>query len=210
MSNAAICPSCHAPLGPQNIGSTAPIICGKCGTKIAPPQQSPFGNLAPPQPTNPYAPPGANPFGDGPVPGYFPAPYDSAAVRRYARSRVQGPAILLMVTGLLLIVSAIGSAFLGGAIYLEDPDDGEGLAVAVLFVVIAAICLVSAAVLVFAGNRMRQLRSYGLAMTATIITLVVGFLVCVPAALAGIWPLVVLLDYQVKQGFALPPTPDEA
>jgi len=172
------------------------------------PPQNPFREFAPQQ-ANPYAPPAANPFSDRPMPGYFPMAYDPAAIRRFAKAKVQGPAILLMVTGFLLVLSAVGSVFLAGAIYMEDPSESETLVVGIIFGVMAVICIVAAAVMIYAANRMRKLQSYGLAMTATVLTLVVGFLICIPAALAGIWPLVVLLDSQVKLGFSLPPTPDE-
>jgi hypothetical protein len=51
---------------------------------------------------------------------------------------------------------------------------------------------------------MLKLRSYALAMTAVVFTFVIGFLACLPLMLVGIWPLVVLLDAEVKACFDRP------
>jgi hypothetical protein len=50
---------------------------------------------------------------------------------------------------------------------------------------------------------MRQLRSWGLALTATVLTFVIGGLVCIVLMLLGIWPLIVLVDSKVKRAFEL-------
>lgn len=206
MSNApSTCPNCHAPLTPNSLQPGKPTICGRCGATVPPPV-SPFAGVGP-YPANPYAPPAGNPFADSPAVGYFPPAYDPATIRNMARAKVNGPAILLIVVGALMVLLALTLIGLGVMMFLETGDE-EAVIVGVVLGVCALLCLGSSGVLIIAGLRMRQLRSYGLAMTATVLTMGVGLMTCVPMALAGVWPLVVLLDAQVKQAFYLPPEGD--
>ena len=56
------------------------------------------------------------------------------------------------------------------------------------------------------GYRMRQLRSWGLALTATILVFVaggMGGLIGLLLMLLGIWPMIVLVDNKIKRAFQL-------
>lgn len=212
MSYAPTCPRCQAPFGYQGNTPGTPVICGKCGASFPPGALSGAANSPPP--FNPYAPPtSGNPFADAPLPGYLPSGYvppvyDPASIRRIARGKVQGPAILLIVSGVLAILGSLGLVGLAIAMAMED-SDAEAQIIAAVLIICAVLSIGCSGIIVFAGVRMRQLRSYALAMTATVLLMLVGFMICLPAILAGIWPLVVLLDAQVKLAFKLPPTEDE-
>jgi hypothetical protein len=209
MSYAPTCPRCNSPLSSNIKAPGSPAFCGRCGASN-PLQPSPFaaGNASLP-PANPYAAPGmANPFADQFAPNYHQPSYDPGSIRQIAKAKVQGPAILLMVSGGALVLAAIGFVVVGIGSMLQE-NDQEAIVVGVLLSGMSVICLAASVVLAIAGYRMRALRSYGLALTATILTIGVGFMICIPAALVGIWPLIVLLDSQVKQGFTIPPQAGE-
>ncbi|MBC7855850.1 MAG: hypothetical protein IAF94_20675 [Pirellulaceae bacterium] len=67
-------------------------------------------------------------------------------------------------------------------------------------------CVAVGAFTFWAAMRMKALRSYSLAMSAVVVTFLVGFLACLPAMILGIWPLIVLLDGEVKACFDRPDT----
>jgi hypothetical protein len=66
------------------------------------------------------------------------------------------------------------------------------------------LCIASGGFIFWAALRMLKLRSYSLAITAVVFTFVIGFLACLPVMLVGIWPLIVLLDAEVKACFDRP------
>jgi hypothetical protein len=134
--------------------------------------------------------------------------------RSQALSKVAGPAITLMIYGVLTFLAGlacvIGVAV--GALELSNPpkpqnafnqnrdDDVAMVVVCSLGAVAGFVC----GILIFLGGyRMRQLRGWGLALTATILTFVVGGMVCLLLMLVGIWPLIVLVDSNVKRAFEL-------
>jgi hypothetical protein len=129
--------------------------------------------------------------------------------REYARSRVQGPGILLQIYGVLLILGSCVSVLPIFAVLMDlnaakKPTPGEredAIATVVIFAIIAGVCLVAGPVILWGGTRMKQLRSYGLAMAATVLTFVIGALTCIPLVAVGIWPVIVLGDSRVKQEF---------
>jgi len=73
---------------------------------------------------------------------------------------------------------------------------------------VVGLALVIGLIIIVAGHRMRKLQSYPLAMTATAL-LFVAAIGCAPLALLGIWPLIVLLDADVKWAFSKSQLPDE-
>jgi hypothetical protein len=129
------------------------------------------------------------------------------------RSKVAPPAIFLMVYSVLLILCGLGAAALAGfgawrissAPKQFPQSDKED---AVMMVVIGGMCAVVAflagPIILWGAIRMNALRSYGLAMTATILSSAVGIFVCIALTLVGIWPLVVLLDPDVREAFNRP------
>ena len=169
---------------------------------------------------NPYeAPPGdysTGGMGGGP---------SSAAMK----AKVAPPAIGLMVTGVLNIISSVwglvsSALFMLGAnpmaagqneqfeeMVRQGGDQAEfaQMMMQVMQVVqgpvglIAnVITLIIGAVIIFGALKMKNLRSYGLALTATILAMIPCLSNCCIIGLPiGIWALVILLNDQVKQSF---------
>lgn len=121
-----------------------------------------------------------------------------------ASDRVKGPAILLQVTGILLAVAAVALGAFSVFVVASAPGGGGGDDAAVAIVLFGGSAAASLAVGGFtwwAGWRVGQMRSHVAGVVASIGLLVFGFLFCLPVAFVGIWPLVVLMDSNVKEAF---------
>jgi hypothetical protein len=112
-----------------------------------------------------------------------------------ALQRVAAPATGLMVAGIL---SAVADTFVAVVGLLDRKLFGLGQAeglVGVVGVLLSGIVIVGAV-------RMKALKSYGWAMTASLLALITICYPCGVFSLAmGIWSLVVLLDPNVKAVF---------
>jgi hypothetical protein len=150
----------------------------------------------------------SNPFGDnvnpyqtpgGPAMGYGGPP---------PLSKVQGPAIGLMVTGgigILLCILGIalnvlniglGAAQGGGEQQLPIMASGG------LGIVQALVGLAISGVALYGGMQMKSLQSYGLAFTSAILVMIPCISPCCLIGLPiGIWAIVVLNDPIVKASF---------
>lgn len=144
--------------------------------------------------------------------GVPPASASAAGGRRdIALEKVNGPSIGLMVVaivGFLTILATVLLSFLDIAITssgIGQSGDAEGVlqlmsgTVGIIRSVIGILCCI----VVFSGAlQMRKLRSYGLAMVASIIALVPCFSPCCLIGIPiGIWALVVLNKPEVKPYF---------
>jgi hypothetical protein len=146
-----------------------------------------------------------------------PNPYASPSSSSYlpphvmaqARGKVMPPAIALLVVGTVgLLVSLFNLVFAVVAKPVIDPNapafvqemqkaQTGPLAIGgqSLFAVVNVMILVGTV-------QMLRMRSWGLAMTATILAMVnIGTCCCVVGLPFGIWSLVVLLDANVKASF---------
>ena len=160
-----------------------------------PPYPPPYQPQFPSQ--NPYQAP--NPWGDNFYsPGYVPV-----ADRGRALSKVFGPAILMQIYGAVIVISGITLAISIPFIVADAPRNDQ-IAIIVLVGVGVFFCVALGAFTFWGGMRMKALRSYTLVMTAVVITFLIGFLTCLPAMVLGIWPLIVLLDGEVKACFDRP------
>lgn len=225
MSMAQACPKCGNFVYPQGNVPPGNLRCDRCGTLVpaaggsfaagsqpqpppgysAPyiPQFPPAHPPAYPQPyVNPYQTP--NVFADGGYPGYPPG-YMWQPDRARALAKVQGPGILLQVYGVLLCLSAIGMVALIPVALQSDNEDDRTI-LPVVFAVAALIALVSGGFTIWCGIWLKTLRNYVLVVTCVILTSIVGFLICIPAVLVGIWPLIALNDAEVKACFDKLPT----
>jgi predicted Zn finger-like uncharacterized protein len=126
-----------------------------------------------------------------------------------AASMVAGPAISMMVAAGLSILISILDVFgrlLGLGIYAAGQDrSGEAAGVAGnLAVGISGDILgIALAVLILVGAlKMKSLSSYGLAMTACIVSMVPCHACCCLGLPFGIWGLVVLNKPEVKDAFS--------
>lgn len=143
--------------------------------------------------------PGTVPLSPAPVP-------DAARL-------VSGPATGLLVVGILLAVGSVLSLLsnllgLGGSArgaqnlppqfqqIVEMSSGGVGVIVNLFGLAISGL-------IIFASTKMRKLESYGLVMTATIISMLPCFFPCCCVGLPiGIWILVVLCKPGVKSSFS--------
>ncbi len=135
--------------------------------------------------------------------------------------KVQPPAIALLVvaalTVLLFVVSLVSNDL---ALKMMEsanmPDDQMQQfrdvmeQSSMLGNVVGGILNVGGAALIaFGAWRMKELRSYGLAVTASILAMIPCFTscCCLLGLPVGIWALIVLLDKDVKAAFNAPTTP---
>lgn len=127
-----------------------------------------------------------------------------------ARARLQGPAIGLLVTGILGILAQLISLIVRlfsaglGAVAAANGEDGgiAMIASGVLGIVFGIIALLMGGLVIFGSMKMKNAQSYGLCMA----TAIIAALPCVsPCCLLGlpigIWAIVVLVDPQVKAAF---------
>jgi hypothetical protein len=160
-------------------------------------------------------------------------PYTEAATYAYeqARTRVNLPGILLMLVGMINLLLSLYLVLNGVSIWANPraeadiqkaldnalqqnpnafggaPPTAEQLKTLILGVCLGGggTALLLAPVLIFAGLQMRQLRSYSVALMASILS-AVPCLSCSGCFLfgqvAGIWALVVLIDPTVRMAFS--------
>lgn len=147
-----------------------------------------------------------------------------------ASDSVKGPAICLMVLGGVNILTAISYLLLAlpflGASKLVDSDpnfqkqfdaqmkaqgqqmDKDTLQTVMKgyaggFVTWGGLGLISSIVIIIGAVKMKSLRSYGLAMTSTVLAMIPCTSPCCVLGLAfGIWSLVVLMKADVKSAFS--------
>ena len=212
----SFCPICGAGLPANQAGQTV-LRCPKCGDV-----SEPKAGFAQPSPANyppapllpspgyppPYVPPlpSSNPY-QSPNPWSENFPYQGYAIpdRGRALAKVKGPAILMLVYSGLLSLCGIA---LGGMMpfILEDMSREEGSVMMAVLGVGTFLCLAAGVFNFWAGWRMMKLRSYAVAMTAVVFSFLIGFLTCLPLMLVGIWPLIILLDSEVRACFDQPET----
>ena len=223
----AKCPECGAILTIPAMGASPEATTPPAGP--APPlptppppgaaPDSPFGPIEPPASgsTSPFAaavPPPAdlgeseNPYASPQSMGtayaeslYYPHP----DVHAYAAARVAGPATALIVTGAIgLALQILGTAAnLVGLAAPPNAQDAELLlfsgGVSVFFGILGAVL---ALVVIIGARKMKNLQSYGLAMTASIVAMIPCISPCCLLGLPfGIWALVVLVDPRVQAAF---------
>jgi hypothetical protein len=184
-------PPAHSPYPPQVSTGYGPP------PTYAPPYQPQFPGQFPPP--NPYQSP--NPWGDA-SPGYYPG-YYQVADRNRALSKVFAPAIFMQVYSGLLMLGAFALAAIAPFVLDEIPRNEQPFFIGVIGVGVF-LGLVLGGFSYFAGMRMRTLRSYTLVMAAVIAIFGIGLLTCLPLVFLGIWPLIVLLDGEVKACFDKP------
>lgn len=139
-----------------------------------------------------------------------PPPTPPTDARETAARLVNPPAIALLVTaGLAALFSVIGLlGNLFGFGFAGMPDLGQDdrfamLAGGAIGTALNLLGLIAVVLVFFGALRMRQLRSWGLALTASIVAMTpcIG-LCCVAGLPIGIWALVILLKPEVKSAFA--------
>ncbi len=122
------------------------------------------------------------------------------------QAAVNGPAVFMMVlAGLNIAFALFGlvmNLFFGGMGLAGAPSGGtqEQMIIQAISGVVGNICGIIISILILVGaNKMRKLQSYGLAMTACILSII-----CCPCCIGigpGIWGIVVLCKPEVKAAF---------
>jgi phage FluMu protein Com len=189
------CPRCDRLLRTDDDTAGKQAKCPQCGTVM----MVPTGAAAFPEQTLPTQPPVHS--GAAPLPPVFPqSPHLDP--RGYALGRVSGPAVALMVLGVLSAAAAFGAMF--GAVHLRFNFGNFDMFAPATRVPSAFVDLAASVMIVIGAAKMKQLENYSLAMAAAIlaITPCIGPCCCLGLPL-GIWALTVLSEPQVKSSFTL-------
>ncbi len=141
------------------------------------------------------------------------------------KSKVTAPAIALLVVAilsvLLFIVSLFGNAFNEALLEWAEKSDmppeqleqfrsmsmqGAGGALSFFFM---GLHIVGTVVIALGALRMKNLQSYGLAVTASILAMIpcTSGCCCIIGLPVGIWALIVLMDKDVRAAFGAPQPP---
>ena len=135
-------------------------------------------------------------------------PQPMAANPAAAQAMVNGPATFMMVLAILNIVvslvSLVMNLFFGGLgmVALDAGAEPEGVQLIIQGIggVVGNICGIISSTLILVGSiKMRKLQSYGLSMTACILSIVCC--TCCIGIGPGIWGIVVLCKPEVKAAF---------
>ena len=136
-----------------------------------------------------------------------------ADVRDLAKRQVRWPSMLLLfggafltLFGLVLLVGTVVALYRGT--FWPEPSSRHILLDFVWGIGVLAGVIVGPVIIV-AAYRMEKLRSYGLALTGTVLLCVFGLVTCAPLALLGIWPLFALFNSDVRWAFTNSELPDE-
>jgi hypothetical protein len=141
------------------------------------------------------------------------------------KSKVTAPAIGLLVvaicSAILFVVGLFGDAFNESLIKWAEQSDmppeqleqirsmtGQG-ATGALSIFFMALHLVGTVLIGLGALRMKNLQSYGLAVTASILAMIpcTSGCCCLVGLPIGIWALIVLMDKDVKAAFGAPQPP---
>jgi predicted Zn finger-like uncharacterized protein len=129
----------------------------------------------------------------------------SHARRRLARSRVGGPALAMMIVSGIVIGLLVLNLFLGVVMLAGAGAGGrrgeEALIGGLVRIVLSGMVIVYDCLIFFGAQQMRDMRSYGWAMAASIMSIVPFTGCCLLTIPFGIWGVVVLSDNDVKQSF---------
>ena len=130
-----------------------------------------------------------------PQPERPPSPTIDDAMVVQARRQVQGPAVGLLLTGIVNWVVSVPLVML-----FVPAAQRVALSLEAVLVSILAIFVLNS-LMIFAALKMMRLQAYGLAIAASILGIIVspGNLIGLPI---GIWALVVLSQREVRAGFA--------
>ena len=198
------------PPTPGGSGSWAEQMGSGGYTSSSGPQYGSGGGPPPHGPQTAWTPPPAGP--PTPMPGAFPT--GSLSPQQYlAASRVSAPATWMIVLSIIQIAVVaiifplflLGIGIVGAAAGQNAPDDEIiDLLINLFFNFFNLIIGLACGIVVLLGAiRMKKLQSYGLAMTAAILSIIpctspCCFLIGTPI---GIWALVVLNDPAIKAAF---------
>src|SRR5439155_12604576 len=125
---------------------------------------------------------------------------------------LRGPAIALLVTGIISIVIhgglmvlriAVGGAFATGIVPAGDgPKNPEEAGPLILVgVAVDLVCIICAVIVIAGAIKLKNASSYGLGLTAAIIAMLPCSGCCLLGLPFGIWALVVMHRDEVRRAF---------
>lgn len=125
-----------------------------------------------------------------------------------AKAMVQGPAIALLVIGIVGVLAQLGSLavnLLGAGFGAAGAAGGDDVIVhlfsGAIGLVTGGLSLIFYAVVIFGAMKMKELENYPLAMASAVLALLPCSFCCLLGTPIGIWALVVLLNEEVKTAF---------
>lgn len=122
--------------------------------------------------------------------------------RSFVENKVAAPAICLMVAGGLTLLAAFFQ--LVGAVAMQFDDtmpQEERIAGSIFYGVFAIYSFAAAGFMFYGGLKMKQLESWGFALTAAILAIIPCNGCCMFSMAVGIWSLITLNDPAVKSAF---------
>ena len=125
-------------------------------------------------------------------------------MRQDPAGRVSAPAIGLMVTGGLSVLTTLvfmAMMAVGGAATFADPEMRDALPGIGVFMAVSIVALILEVAIIFAGLQMRNLRSWWLSMIGSILAMLPCLPCCLLGLPIGIWAVIVLIDEDVKRAF---------
>ncbi|HEX6983939.1 MAG TPA: hypothetical protein VF170_01120 [Planctomycetaceae bacterium] len=129
----------------------------------------------------------------------------AASDRAAAERKVQAPAVALMVVGGLTILGGLGNLGIAALVLVAEPAPGappeDAVMAAVMYTVAAVFSFATGAVVTAGGWKMYRLESWGLALAASILSVIPCMVCCLFGLPIGIWSLVTLNDPLVKEAF---------
>ena len=136
---------------------------------------------------NPYTPPSSDSHESSP---------QSIPSRSRALKKVRIPAIIMMFYGALLVLVGIALP-----IIVSNEPGPDRTFFLTIFAVVGLVFALVGVFTIFAAVSMMNLRRYGMSFASVITSFILTLLFCLPLIVVGIWPLVVLLDHEVKSSF---------
>lgn len=207
------CPQCSRLLRTPDDAAGKQAQCPECGTLSTIPVPAAAPATPPQEAGTPFGLGGPTPVAAGETMNPYQSPAQSGTATvlappdPMAASRVSGPATALIVTGalglalqLLGLVANLAQLGMGAGGRHHDAlpmmfSGGIGAVTGVIGIVVSVVIIMGAL-------RMKNLESYGFAMTSAIIAMIPCISPCCLLGLPfGIWALVVLSDASVKAAF---------
>jgi hypothetical protein len=132
-----------------------------------------------------------------------------------AKQTVQAPAIALLVVGALYALGGLGSCGIGAMASTVSAPPPKGMSKAEqegyelgtkmsgpIYMGSGIFALIVSGIIIFGALQMMKLKSYGLAMTSSILGMLPCSFCCIVGLPIGVWSLIVLMKPEVKSAFS--------
>ena len=132
---------------------------------------------------------------------------EESEARSYAKSRLAGPAIALLIVSILSLVTFCLFGPIGVIANMNTPEfarkpEGERVANMIGQGVGVLVMILFNTIVTIGAFKMKSASSYGMAMTAAIVSMIPCCSPCYVLGIPfGVWALIVLMDEKVKAGF---------